>query len=95
MSSNQVDLDRIRHSAAQVMAAAVCKLFAGVKLDIGPSTDSGFYYDFDLSHRLAPEDFEAIEAEMQAMVDAKLPFERFELPRDEGRRSASTAAGIL
>jgi threonyl-tRNA synthetase len=83
MSSNQVDLDRIRHSAAHVMAAAVCKLFAGVKLDIGPSTDSGFYYDFDLSHRLAPEDFEAIEAEMQAMVDAKLPFERFELPRDE------------
>ena len=83
MSSSNADLSRIRHSAAHVMAAAVCKLFDDVKLDIGPSTDSGFYYDFDLPHRLAPEDFEAIEAEMKAMISANLPFERFEMERAE------------
>ena len=51
-------LYRMRHSAAHVMAAAVCRLFEDVQLDIGPPTDEGFYYDFDLSHRLTPEDFE-------------------------------------
>ncbi len=51
------DLDTLRHSTAHVMAAAVCRLFDDVQLDIGPATDDGFYYDFDLPHRLAPEDF--------------------------------------
>ena len=65
------------------MAAAVCRLFDGVKLDIGPSTDDGFYYDFDLSHRFTPEDFPAIEAEMQKIVNEDIPFERIEVSRDE------------
>ncbi|MDD4102726.1 MAG: threonine--tRNA ligase [Kiritimatiellae bacterium] len=78
----------MRHSAAHVMAAAVCKVFNNVKLDIGPSTEEGFYYDFDLEHRLAPEDFPKIEAEMQAIIKSGLPFERRELSRTE-------AAGIF
>ena len=45
------DLERMRHSAAHVMAAAVSHLFENVQLDIGPATDDGFYYDFDLPHR--------------------------------------------
>ena len=65
------------------MAAAVCRLYDNVLLDIGPATESGFYYDFDLPKRLAPEDFEAIEQEMASIVDADLPFERLELSRDE------------
>ena len=71
----------MRHSAAHIMAAAVCRLFGNVRLDIGPSTDDGFYYDFDLEHRLTPEDFPAIEAEMARIIAADLPFERLEVSR--------------
>ncbi len=77
------DKEIMRHSAAHVMAAAVCRLFDNVKLDIGPSTEEGFYYDFDLEHRLSPEDFPKIEAEIAAIIKAGLPFERRELSRDE------------
>ena len=78
-----MDIERIRHSTAHVMAAAVCRLFDDVKLDIGPATDSGFYYDFDLPHRLSPDDFAAIEREMDAIVSAAHAFERFECSREE------------
>ena len=57
MADNEIDLARLRHSAAHVMAAAVCRLFKGVRLDIGPCTEDGFYYDFDLEERLTPEHF--------------------------------------
>jgi len=80
------DLDRMRHSAAHVMAAAVTRLFPNVQLDIGPATDDGFYYDFDLAHRLTPEDFPRIEAEMADLIKANLPFERLELPRAEAEQ---------
>ncbi len=63
------------------MAAAVCRLFGKVRLDIGPATDDGFYYDFDLERRLTPEDFPAIEAEMARIIAADLPFERLEVSR--------------
>ena len=79
-------IEVMRHSAAHVMAAAVCKLFDNVKLDIGPSTEDGFYYDFDMEHRLAPEDFPKIEAEIQALIKAGLPFERKEVSRAEATR---------
>jgi len=78
-----LDIERIRHSTAHVMAAAVCRLFDDVKLDIGPATDSGFYYDFDMRHRLTPDDFEAIEREMGVIVAAAEPFERLEMSRSE------------
>jgi threonyl-tRNA synthetase len=73
----------MRHSTAHVMAAAVCHLYEGVKLDIGPSTDDGFYYDFDLSKRLSPEDFPAIEKEMARIVSQNLPFERQVVSREQ------------
>ncbi len=76
----------MRHSAAHVMAAAVCRLFEGVRLDIGPATEDGFYYDFDLPHRLGPEDFPRIEEEMARIVRDDVPFERFELSRAEAER---------
>ena len=59
------DLYKMRHSAAHVMATAVCRLYDDVQLDIGPPTEDGFYYDFDLPARLTPEDFERIEEEMR------------------------------
>ncbi len=80
-----LDWQRMRHSAAHVMAAAVCKLFDQVRCDIGPTTADGFYYDFDLPHRLTPEDFPAIEQEMARIIAADLPFERIETTRAEAR----------
>ena len=61
-------LYRRRHSAAHLMAWAVMNLFDDVKFDIGPPTEEGFYYDFDMEHRLTPEDLEKIEAEMQRLA---------------------------
>jgi len=65
------------------MASAVCRLYQGVKLDIGPATDSGFYYDFDLADRITPEDFPRIEEEMARIVSENVPFERQEVSREE------------
>ena len=73
----------MRHSAAHVMAAAVCRVFKGVQLDIGPATDDGFYYDFDLSDRLTPEDFPRIEKEMAKIVAEDLSFEKMSMSREE------------
>ena len=79
----QSDLYKVRHSAAHVMATAVCRLFDDVQLDIGPPTSEGFYYDFDLPHRITPEDFERIEQEMRNIIAEDQPFECETLPRDE------------
>jgi threonyl-tRNA synthetase len=73
----------MRHSAAHVMAQAVMRVFPGVQLAFGPTTGSGFYYDFKLDHPLSEEDFPRIEAEMQKIVKADEKFERLEMPRDE------------
>lgn len=69
------------------MAAAICKLFDNVKLDIGPSTDEGFYYDFDLEHRIGPEDFPKIEAAMRELIQADVPFIRKEVTREEAAKA--------
>ncbi len=71
----------MRHSAAHVMARAVMRLFDGVQLAFGPTTDNGFYYDFEMKRPLAEEDFPAIEAEMAKIIKADEPFERLEEPR--------------
>ncbi len=76
-------LGTMRHSAAHMMAAAVMELFPGASLGIGPAIRDGFYYDFDLSRPLTPADLESIEAKMREQMDAKLGFERSEMPRDE------------
>ena len=73
----------MRHSCAHVMAQAVMRLFEGVQLAFGPTTATGFYYDFELPHPLSDEDFPRIEAEMQKIIKADERFERLEMPRDE------------
>ena len=56
------ELQRLRHSCAHVLATAVLRLWPEALLDIGPPTEEGFYYDFDLKgHRFSPEDFPRIE----------------------------------
>lgn len=79
----ELELEAMRHSAAHVMAAAVVRLFENVQLDIGPATTDGFYYDFDLPHRIGPEDFPRIEEEMRSLIKANLPFEKLEMSRGE------------
>lgn len=73
----------MRHSCAHVMARAVMRLFPGAGLAFGPTTGHGFYYDFDLKTPISEEDFPRIEAEMQKIIDAAEPFDRFEASRDE------------
>ncbi|MGE4564770.1 MAG: threonine--tRNA ligase [Victivallaceae bacterium] len=80
---SQYNLETIRHSAAHLMAAAVKQLYPDAKFDIGPATESGFYYDFDMTHRLTPEDLKNIEKTMKKMIGRKLPFVRFEPTRAE------------
>jgi len=84
-------LSVIRHTAAHVMAQAVMRLFDDVKLAIGPSIEDGFYYDFDLEHRLTPEDLEKIEAEMRRIVEEDLPIVRTELLKEDALRKVTEA----
>ncbi len=72
------------HSSAHLMAEALEALYPGVKLGIGPSIDSGFYYDIDLGDRLLrEEDLPAIEAKMKELAKAKSTFDRKEVPKAE------------
>ncbi|HEY2841617.1 MAG TPA: threonine--tRNA ligase, partial [Pirellulales bacterium] len=73
----------MRHSCAHVMARAVMRLYDGVQLAFGPTIDNGFYYDFDLPHKLSDEDFPKIEAEMARIIKEDEPFERIDVPRAE------------
>lgn len=76
-------LEEIRHSCAHVLATAVLRLFPEARLDIGPPTDAGFYYDFDLTHRFTAEDLERLEKEMQKIVEERQEFKRVETSRKE------------
>src|ERR1700756_2684133 len=75
------DIERLRHSAAHVLATAILKLWPEAQFAAGPPVENGFYYDVDLPHRISPEDFEKIEAEMKKEIKANHPFERVELSR--------------
>jgi len=79
------ELMRLRHSAAHMMAAAVLRLWPEARLDIGPPTEEGFYYDFDLAHRFSPEDFPRIEEEMRKIAKENQVFEKSIKTRDEAR----------
>lgn len=76
-------LEEIRHSCSHVLATAVLRLFPEARLDIGPPTETGFYYDFDLEHRFTAEDLARIEGEMRRIVAEDQPFERQETTREE------------
>jgi threonyl-tRNA synthetase len=82
-TSSEEAREVFRHSTAHVMAQAVCELFPGTRYAIGPSIADGFYYDFDVGRPFTPEDLEAIEEKMRAIIAADQPFVREELSRDE------------
>lgn len=84
--NRMTDLQRLRHSCAHIMATAVVRLWPDALLDIGPPTEEGFYYDFDLpSHRFSTEDFAKIEAEMLKVTKENQVFERSMKSREEAR----------
>src|SRR5688572_13968178 len=76
-------LEELRHSASHVLATAVLRLFPDTKLDIGPPTDTGFYYDIDLDHKLTTDDLARIETEMKKIADENQRFDRKEVSREE------------
>ena len=78
MEKNNETLHILRHSTSHIMAQAVQKLFPQAKLAIGPSTDTGFYYDFDLDgHAFTEEDLAKIEEEIKNIVKQNLTFEKY------------------
>ncbi len=90
-------LEKIRHSAAHVMADAVKRLYPGVKLGIGPAIEEGFYYDFDFrgcrtggkendGEYLTPEDLPSIEEEMARIIKENASFEQSRVTREEARK---------
>jgi threonyl-tRNA synthetase len=82
-SVNYTPVQRMRHSAAHVMAEAVQEIFPDARFAIGPAIEDGFYYDFDLPRALTPEDLPDIERRMQRIVAAKYPFLRDRWPREK------------
>ena len=77
------ELERLRHSSAHVLATAILKIWPEAQFAAGPPVEQGFYYDVELPHRITPEDFPRIEAEMKAETKANHVFERVEVTRDE------------
>ena len=76
-------LEELRHSASHILATAILRIYPDAKLDIGPPTDTGFYYYIDLDHKLTAEDLAKIEAEMKKVADENQPFLRREVSRGE------------
>ena len=76
-------LEELRHSGSHILATAVLRLWPDAKLDIGPPTDTGFYYDLDLEHKFTADDLIKIEAEMKKVAEENQPFLRKEVSREE------------
>jgi threonyl-tRNA synthetase len=81
--------DRMRHSAAHVLAEAVTKLFPESQLTIGPSIADGFYYDFAVPEPFTPDDLKKIELEMLESIKANTEFVEREVSRDEALKLVS------
>lgn len=82
-SVNYTPIQRMRHSAAHVMAEAILEIFPDAKLAIGPAIEDGFYYDLDLPRSLTPEDLPDIEQRMRRIIAGNFPFEHDMWPREK------------
>src|SRR5437764_8836982 len=91
--TQMTDIERLRHSAAHVLATAILKIWPEAQFAAGPPVENGFYYDLELDHRISPEDFGKIEAEMKKEVKANHTFERVIVSRDEALSMAQR--GVL
>src|SRR5258708_7835985 len=77
------DIERLRHSAAHVLATAILRIWPEAQFAAGPPVENGFYYDLDMPHRISPEDFPKIEEEMKKEIKANHVFEKTVVARDE------------
>ncbi|WP_018969345.1 threonine--tRNA ligase [Rubritalea marina] len=84
------DLERLRHSCAHVLATAITRIWPDAQLAGGPPVENGFYYDIELQHRITPDDFAKIEAEMKKVVKENSPFEKTVVSRDEALEMAQS-----
>jgi len=83
-------LERMRHSAAHIMAEAVQFFFPEARFGIGPTIENGFYYDFELPRPLTPEDLPVIENKMREIISQDVPFVIEEMSKDEARKLFAT-----
>jgi threonyl-tRNA synthetase len=81
--AQMTDIERLRHSAAHVLATAILRIWPEAQFAAGPPVENGFYYDLELEHRISPDDFEKIEAEMKKEIKANHTFERVNVSRNE------------
>lgn len=88
--NRMTELERLRHSCAHVMATAILRLWPEAQFAAGPPVENGFYYDVDLKHRISPEDFPAIEAEMKKEIKANHPFEKVVVTREQALKDAQS-----
>jgi len=86
MEEKEVIVEKMRHSAAHVMAEAVQALFPDAKFGIGPAIEDGFYYDFELPRSLVPEDLVAIEAKMREVINGNFSFAKEEISKTKARK---------
>ena len=84
------DLERLRHSTAHVMATAILRIWPDAQFAYGPPVENGFYYDFDMEHRITPDDFEKIETEMRKVAKENQRFERVVISREEAKAMAES-----
>src|SRR5678815_3921098 len=84
------DIERLRHSAAHVLATAILRIWPEAQFAAGPPVENGFYYDVDLSHRIAPEDFARIEEEMKKEIKANNPFQKEVVSREQAIKDAES-----
>ncbi|WP_367872251.1 threonine--tRNA ligase [Luteolibacter sp. Populi] len=82
------DIDRLRHSCAHVMATAILRIWPDAQFAYGPPIENGFYYDFEMKHRITPDDFEKIEAEMKKIAKENQKFDYKAISRDEAKAMA-------
>jgi len=88
--AKMTELERIRHSCAHVMATAILRLWPDAQFAYGPPVENGFYYDLECSHRISPEDFEKIEAEMKKEIKANNTLEKMVVTRDQAIADAQS-----
>ncbi len=97
MSNAMTELETLRHSTAHILATAILRIWPQAQFAAGPPVEQGFYYDVQLDHRITPEDFPRIEAEMQKVVAEAQPFVREEVTREKalelGRAGRLAALG--
>jgi threonyl-tRNA synthetase len=86
--NKMTDLERLRHSCAHVLATAILRLWPDAQFAAGPPVENGFYYDVELSHRISPEDFEKIEAEMKKVTKENQVFEKVVVSREQAIKDA-------